>query len=59
MNLDKHFNMLPFNCFTVNQCEGFVKQQGYFSNDIDNFSNIVKCGHRNLSQLRYNYDGIR
>lgn len=51
MNLDKHFNMLPFHCFTVNQCEGFVKQQGYFSNDIEDFSNIVKCGHGTLELL--------
>lgn len=59
MNLDKHFNMLPFNCFTVNHCKDFVKRQGYFSNDIENFSNIVKCGHGNLSQLRNKYVGIR
>lgn len=59
MNLDKHFNMLPFNCFTVNHCKDFVKQQGYFSDDIEDFSNIVKCGHRNLSQLRNKYVRLR
>lgn len=53
MILDKHFNMLPLNCFTVNQCERFVKHQGYFSNDIDNFSNIVKCGHGTLEFIYY------
>ena len=59
MNLDKHFNILPLNCFTVNLGKRFVKRQGYFSNDIDNFSNIVKCSHGNRSQLRYKYVGIR
>ena len=51
MNLDKHFNILPFHCFTVNQCKDFVKHQGYFSNDIEDFSNIVKCGHGTLECL--------
>lgn len=51
MKLDKHFNDIPFHCFTVNQCEGFVKQQGYFSNDIENFSNHTLCGHGTLEFL--------
>lgn len=51
MNLDKHFNMLPLNCFTVNLCKHYVKRQGYFSNDIEDFSNIVKCGHGTLECL--------
>lgn len=51
MILDKHFNMIPFHCFTVNQCKDFVKQQGYFSDDIEDFSNIVKCGHGTLECL--------
>ena len=59
MILDKHFNMLPLNCFTVDLCKHFVKRQGYFSDDIEDFSNIVKCGHGNLSQLRYKYVRIR
>lgn len=48
MNLDKHFNILPLNCFTVNLGKRFVKRQGYFSNDIDNFSNHRLCGHGTL-----------
>lgn len=59
MILDKHFNMLPLNCFTANLCKLFVKRQGYFSNDIDNFSNIVKCGHGNLLEMRNKYVRIR
>lgn len=51
MKLDKHFNDIPFHCFTVNQCEGFVKQQGYFSNGIENFSNHTLCGHGTLEFL--------
>ena len=48
MKLDKHFNILPLNCFTVNLGKRFVKRQGYFSNDIDNFSNHRLCGHGTL-----------
>lgn len=53
MNLDKHFNMIPFHCFTVNQCKDFVKHQGYFSNDIEDFSNIgiLKRSHGTLECL--------
>ena len=35
-------------CFTVNLGKRFVKRQGYFSNDIDNFSNHRLCGHGTL-----------
>lgn len=51
MILDKHFNMIPFHCFDCEQCKRYEKHQGYFSDDIEDFSNTVLCGHGTLARL--------
>lgn len=48
MKLDKRLSRLPYTCFEKDDCEKFVGQMGYFTDDIEDYSDLEDCHHKSL-----------
>ena len=42
MKLDKRISKLPFHCFDSNDASCFLGEWGYFSNSLENYSDLKK-----------------
>ena len=51
MILDNRLSRLPYTCFEKDDCEKFVGQMGYFSNEIENYSDLEDCHHKRLESI--------
>ena len=51
MILDKRLSRLPYTCFEKVDCEKFVGQIGYFSDDIEDYSDLEDCYHEKLESI--------
>ena len=51
MKLDKRLSRLPYTCFEKDDCEKFVGQMGYFTNSIENYSDLENCYHKRLESI--------
>lgn len=51
MKLDNRLSRLPYTCFEKDDCEKFVGQMGYFTNSIENYSDLENCYHKRLESI--------
>lgn len=51
MKLDKRLNRFPYTCFESDDCEEFVGQMGYFTDAIEDYSDLKECYHKRLKNV--------
>lgn len=51
MKLDKRLSRIPFTCFEKDDCKQYIGQMGYFSNFIENFTDLESCHHKRLDDI--------
>lgn len=56
MKLDKKMSRLPYTCFEKDECEEFVGQMGYFTDVIENYSDLEDCYHKRLKNILSDYN---
>lgn len=48
MKLDKRLSRIPHTCFEKDDCEEFVGHMGYFTDYIEDYSDLKECYHKRL-----------
>lgn len=51
MKLDKRISKLPFHCFDSNNAFCFLGEWGYFSNSLENYSDLSKTVKSILDEI--------
>lgn len=51
MKLDKRLSRLPYTCFEKDDCEKFVGQMGYFTDSIEDYSDLENCYRKRLKNV--------
>lgn len=57
MILDKRLSRLPYTCFEKDDCKEFVGHMGYFTDDIEDYSDLENCYHKRLESILSDSDG--
>ena len=51
MKLDEKMSRLPYTCFEKDDCEKFVGHMGYFTDSIEDYSDLENCYRKRLKNV--------
>lgn len=58
MKLDKRLSRIPYTCFEKDDCEEFVGHMGYFTDYIEDYSDLKECYHKRLKNILSEHRGF-